>query len=92
LGQAGFDGRVGGGSLADEVSRYQPRSPFGSLAWESPIKKDLQPGSPQAAVFLQELDELFFIVQALKPPAEFGDQVMPINQVFHNQRILLLLA
>ncbi len=55
----------------------------GCLSRRSAVEENLHLGTPQTAEFLQAGDELVFIIQRIQPQAEFGDQVMTINQVRH---------
>jgi hypothetical protein len=50
---------------------------------DAPSKNILHLCAPQAAEFLQAWDELIFIIQGIQPQAEFGDQVMAVDQVGH---------
>ena len=47
------------------------------------IEIDLRVATLQAAEFLQDADQLHFIIRRIQPQAEFGDQVVAVNQVGH---------
>ena len=53
------------------------------LAHRRAVEINFRVAPLQAAEFLQDADELHFIIRRIQSQAKFGNQVMTVNQIWH---------